>query len=204
MKPIRRDLSRYHFPPRDQAEDIPKRILRLAKRSEKIMRKCARTGSAKHADAQELVREMYRCAFLAQEHVFGMGDRLRVQERIAEKTMFKHQAEVFEAEREAVHGFVSEAISDSFDPHGYFVYLLWGGPHLQSPLYVGMSTNIFGRLGTHLYDKRKHSYVTSVQLIRCESEPVMRKLELKLIRKYRPAWNIKGVERGSAPRLRYS
>lgn len=167
---------RYHFPARDRAEEIPGRILRLARRAMTLSK-------------AELTRELYSCAAAAQEHVLGMSTRLTIQERIAER----HEYELDDAKREGAQGFVSEAVGDSFDPHGNFVYLLWG-TNPSTPLYVGQSTNLFSRIGNHFSNPQKRQCIKSVQFIRCRSVAIMNGLEARLIYQYSPPWNVRGID----------
>lgn len=87
---------------------------------------------------------------------------------------------------------VSSRIGDAFDPHGYYVYLLWGDD-LETPLYIGQSRNILGRLGSHLNDNGKRWQIKSVQLIKCNGKPTMDRTEAALIREYKPPMNTVGV-----------
>lgn len=169
---------RYHFPARDRAEEIPGLILRLARR-------------AKSLTKDELTHELYRCAAAAQEHVLGMSKRLTIQERIAER----HEWELDDARRESVRGFVAAAFCDGdvFDPNGYFVYLLWGR-NPDTPLYVGRSTNVFRRVGDHMGNPQRRTSIRNVQFLRCRNEDAMIRLEWTLILKFKPPWNIQGVE----------
>ena len=169
--------QRYHFPARDRAEEIPGRILRLARR-------------AKTLTKAELTRELYQCAAAAQEHVLGMSTRLTAQERIAER----HQWEVDDARREGVRGFAAALFceGDVFDPNGYFVYLLWGS-NPDTPLYVGRSTNVFARVGAHMNNRRRRGSVRGVQFLRCANATVMAELEWTLILKFQPPWNVLGI-----------
>jgi hypothetical protein len=88
------------------------------------------------------------------------------------------------APREPVAG------GDSFElnPHGFFVYLLWGDSPTK-PLYVGKTTNIFQRLGTHMSDPEKWRLTKRVEVKRCESAIAMNAKEASLIRRYRPPMN---------------
>ena len=87
---------------------------------------------------------------------------------------------------------VSSKIGDSFDPHGYYVYLLWGDDD-ETPLYIGQSRNVLSRLGTHMQTPDKRSVVTSVQLIKCSGHSTMCRTEAALIREYKPPMNTVGV-----------
>jgi predicted GIY-YIG superfamily endonuclease len=86
---------------------------------------------------------------------------------------------------------VSSRIGDAFDPHGYYVYLLWGDSD-QTPLYIGQSQNVLGRLGDHMRNKDKRFMVTSIQLIKCSGEATMKRTEAALIKEYNPPMNTVG------------
>lgn len=87
---------------------------------------------------------------------------------------------------------VSSRIGDAFDPHGYYVYLLWGDDD-ETPLYIGQSRNVLGRLGSHLQDREKRHLVRRVQLIQCSGVATMNRTEAALIREYLPPMNTVGV-----------
>lgn len=90
-----------------------------------------------------------------------------------------------------------EALADSFDPHGFFVYCLWGVA-LDRPLYVGCSSNVLSRLGSHLSDRGKRDLVRRVTITRCATRVVMMRTERRLIAELQPTLNIVGV----SPRVR--
>lgn len=83
-------------------------------------------------------------------------------------------------------------IDGIFTVPDFAVYQLFGEDHDQ-PLYVGESTNVFSRIGTHLTDPRRRAAVRAISITACASLEKMHKLEAALIDKYQPAWNIKGV-----------
>ena len=87
---------------------------------------------------------------------------------------------------------VAKAIGTSFDPSGYFVYLLWGEGDTDRPLYVGQSANILARLGQHIGATHKRQLVRRVQLIKCDDRETMNTTEEQLIRQFHPVWNIAG------------
>jgi predicted GIY-YIG superfamily endonuclease len=87
---------------------------------------------------------------------------------------------------------VSSRIGDAFDPHGYYVYLLWGDDD-ETPLYIGQSRNVLGRLGSHMTNNDRRNLVKSVQLIKCSGKRTMDRTEAALIREYKPPMNVKGV-----------
>jgi predicted GIY-YIG superfamily endonuclease len=94
----------------------------------------------------------------------------------------------------ALDGLVMQNLDGRIDPGGFYVYLLWGDDETR-PLYVGQSTNIFSRLGSHMSDPKKRYRIQTVSVIRCETERQMGTTELRLIRKYRPELNTAGVSR---------
>ena len=96
------------------------------------------------------------------------------------------------AANEAAVGIAATAFGDAFDPHGWFVYLLWGDDP-EIPLYVGQSRNVLGRLGGHLQDPDKNPHVRQVALIRCDDRDAMHRTEWRLIRHYQPPWNTVGI-----------
>jgi excinuclease UvrABC nuclease subunit len=81
----------------------------------------------------------------------------------------------------------------AINPHGFNVYILLTGLDV---LYVGQSTNILARLGSHLSDPSKRSAVTSVRIISCKTKREMDQLEMSLIGFYQPPLNIRGKEPG--------
>lgn len=91
-----------------------------------------------------------------------------------------------------VRNTVSSRIGDAFDPHGFYVYLLWGEDP-DTPLYIGLSRNVLGRLGAHMNNADRRDQIRSVQLIKCSGESTMKRTEAALIREYRPPLNTIGV-----------
>jgi predicted GIY-YIG superfamily endonuclease len=90
---------------------------------------------------------------------------------------------------------VSARIGDAFDPHGYYVYLLWSNDD-ETPLYIGRSQNVLSRLGSHMSNTDKRYAVKSVQLIKCSGERTMIRTEAALIREYNPPLNKVGTNGG--------
>lgn len=76
----------------------------------------------------------------------------------------------------------------SFDPRGYYVYVLWSED--DACVYVGCSTNILARLGTHMAPGNKGSAVAKVTLTRCDDKKTMLLLERRLISALRPRYNV--------------
>lgn len=85
------------------------------------------------------------------------------------------------------------AVADGFDPRGFFVYELWGEDSSR-PLYVGQSSNVLARLGSHLGDAVKRASVRRVSLIRCRDFEQMDRLEARLIAQHQPPWNVIGTD----------
>lgn len=75
---------------------------------------------------------------------------------------------------------------------GFFVYCLWG-ENRHVPLYVGMSSNVLSRLGTHMQMPNRRNLIERVTLIRCRDERDMRKRERDLIAVLQPPLNIAGI-----------
>jgi excinuclease UvrABC nuclease subunit len=110
---------------------------------------------------------------------------------------WQYRDQVKAQKRRVAADWVSERLTDRFDPSGYFVYLLWGESD-DVPIYVGQSNNICGRIGTHMsnwYGWR----IRSVSLIRCTTEIKMTRTERQLIRRYQPELNRAGKSGGSGP-----
>ena len=85
---------------------------------------------------------------------------------------------------------------DAFDPHGFFVYFLWGDDP-DDPIYIGKSSNVFGRIGDHVYSMGH--LIERVTLVRCPGEREMGDTETRLIALYKPRLNCAGV-RARPPR----
>lgn len=75
------------------------------------------------------------------------------------------------------------------DPWGYFVYVLWS---YDKAVYVGLSTNLLSRLGSHMGERAKRVVVTRVTVTRCKSERQMRDTEARLITQWQPPMNTVG------------
>lgn len=84
------------------------------------------------------------------------------------------------------------ALTEAIDPSGFFVYCLWGTSD-RRPVYVGRSTNVVARLGSHMGDQVRRGLVRRVTLTRCPDFESMCLLERQLIAQYRPELNIAGV-----------
>jgi predicted GIY-YIG superfamily endonuclease len=125
----------------------------------------------------------------AQETIAGLIERERLA--ASEQTAKRFYERIEKIKRSAAVNTVAEGISDTFDPHGCFVYLLWGDDD-KTPIYVGQSTNILSRLGSHLGQWDKKTMTRRVQLIRCADRAVMESTEQALIREYQPLLNIAG------------
>jgi hypothetical protein len=68
-------------------------------------------------------------------------------------------------------------------------YVLWGEDQ-ERPLYVGKSTNVLARLGTHLADPVKRSQIRRWTIIECADGPSrLDEAETMLIAHYRPRYN---------------
>lgn len=92
-------------------------------------------------------------------------------------------------------------------PHitGFYVYALFGDdPNV--PLYVGQSTSLLGRLGSHLSDAERRTEIRRIAVTPCGSRPEMYLLERTLIEQLRPIWNVAYLadRRGTGRRKRTS
>lgn len=81
---------------------------------------------------------------------------------------------------------------DGINPRGWYVYILWPGKDAEKPLYVGRSSNIFARLGSHMNDPQKRYDTWWVSIIECNGETDMCETEGRLIGHYRPRLNVVG------------
>jgi predicted GIY-YIG superfamily endonuclease len=81
---------------------------------------------------------------------------------------------------------------------GCFVYIIRGAN--DEPLYVGKSINVLGRIAGHfaqggqLNKPEKRALAVRIQLIRCANADAMHAMETRLIRLYRPPWNVMGID----------
>lgn len=82
--------------------------------------------------------------------------------------------------------------SQTIDPAGCYVYVLWGADR-EVPVYVGQSMNICQRIGAHMSDREKRALTRGIELIPCASADLMDSTELRLIREYRPLLNVVGA-----------
>jgi hypothetical protein len=121
----------------------------------------------------------------------AVHERWVAKVRAAERSTARRDREVDAALSRAVS---INMVDHSFDPHGYFVYLLWGDEEAQ-PLYVGQSTNVLGRLGQHMQAEDRRHRVRRVQVLRCRGKVDMDRTERRLIALYQPPLNIVGVVR---------
>jgi hypothetical protein len=87
----------------------------------------------------------------------------------------------------------TEIAVEDFNPHGFFVYLLWSATE-DRPLYVGMSTNVLARVGTHVVNPAKRPRITRVTLVKCFSAEDMEQTEGRLIEFYEPELNQLGPD----------
>jgi excinuclease UvrABC nuclease subunit len=83
-----------------------------------------------------------------------------------------------------------------FNPHGCFVYFLMDKK--GETLYVGTSTNILARLGSHMGDSHKRGRVGAVSVmaygpVNKENRGRMLFAERMFIGLHQPPWNIIGV-----------
>lgn len=95
--------------------------------------------------------------------------------------------ELFESQEIDLAPGVAESLLQAkpFDPHGFFVYVLFDN---KRALYVGQSINVLSRLGAHMTRDRRQ-FIHSVRVYRCANRSRMDRLEIDLIRYYSPPWN---------------
>lgn len=128
----------------------------------------------------------------AEEHIGAILERLQYKEEIARLPEWN----IENAKKEAVAGIANVEIGDCIDPHGHFVYILWGE---DEPIYIGMSSNILSRIGRHMDSSDKRAATKRIQLIRCIDRAKAADTEWSLIGKYCPRLNIAGTRGGSRP-----
>lgn len=145
-------------------------------------------------DAEDVVAALQR-------YVFGLSCDLKTLTDKVDLALEKMVGQAGQKERDRkarLRHTVSSRIGDAFDPHGYYVYLLWGDDD-ETPLYIGQSRNVLSRLGSHMTNKDRRYLVRSVQVIKCSGAATMNRTEAALIREYNPPLNTAGcVARVSA------
>lgn len=141
--------------------------------------------------AEEIIAEAVATAKqvsqVASMHLKGSVERATRKENALEKALAA-------AEKRVTAGLdvLISTAEDHLDPHGYYVYLLWGARE-DAPLYVGQSTNIYGRLGDHMRAADRRYRVKRITVIRCKTASQMEQTEMRLIRHYRPELNTAGI-----------
>lgn len=88
----------------------------------------------------------------------------------------------------------TSALAESIEPSGFYVYCLWGDDP-DRPIYVGRSSNVLSRLGSHLSSRLRRRMVRRVTLTKLNTYRQMCDHEARLIRHYQPALNVVGVDR---------
>ena len=137
------------------------------------------------------VDEVGECILRLQGHAFAVGKALEQLQRLEQSLINKHKA-TEQARQAAVGRIVEQGLNDRFNPHGFFVYLLWGTDE-NTPIYVGQSSNVLSRLGSHLGNREKRQLTRHVQIMRCANKSAMDRTEGALIRRYQPPLNVIGV-----------
>lgn len=105
------------------------------------------------------------------------GERLERREQIA---------------RSDLASFVTAA-PGGFNPHGWWVYLLWPSKDADAPVYIGRTGSIFERIASHWRGREKLYGTHWITLIQCADERTMERTEERLIRHYQPQFNKHGV-----------
>jgi len=126
----------------------------------------------------------------AQERARTVEDR-REREGIWYEQQMRRQAEAIARD---FAGMGAADLSQGIDPHGYYVYCLWG-EDTEKPIYVGKSSNILARLGSHMSDPTRRYRTEKVTLVRCKTEKEMDRTEFRLIQCHQPELNTMGVIR---------
>lgn len=96
-------------------------------------------------------------------------------------------------EQLALNGTGDRLLPSLVDPHGFFVYTLYGD--FYAPLYVGQTANVFRRVGEHCQDPKKSLLIRRVGLLRCDTRDQALELERRLIKALTPKWNVIGRKR---------
>lgn len=127
-------------------------------------------------------------------HCFSQVAALHLQgaaERLDRKGAAEDRArKVYESKLDRLHAAnLNEA---GFAVRGFCVYFLWSSD-TDRPLYIGQSTNVLSRLGSHLGDREKRARVERVTILRLSTRRGMDTEERRLIRLHRPPWNLAGV-----------
>ncbi|OHV52786.1 MULTISPECIES: GIY-YIG nuclease family protein [unclassified Frankia] len=157
------------------------------------IRRAAAHGLVSDPDAvlDAIAPELVAVKALAEEAAL----RITVETERRERTERAHTRVLRVVEsrvRNALANLVVTAVDREFNPHGCFVYLLWGTDP-DRPLYVGKSTNILARLGQHMSDSTRRYRVQRVTVIRCRDGRQMDRTEGRLIEEYQPTLNIQGI-----------
>jgi predicted GIY-YIG superfamily endonuclease len=79
----------------------------------------------------------------------------------------------------------------NFDAKAHYVYLLCDAK--GEPIYVGRSSNVFGRIGQHMQVRERRAATKAVSLIPCDSVAETKTVEMALIKLYRPPLNVYGL-----------
>ena len=119
-------------------------------------------------------------------------DLRRLEARSATRWESKYHAARFRVKQQAQRiseQWIGDQLDNGFNPHGFFIYLLWENP--DQPIYIGQSSNVCGRLGTHVSSNYGWR-IKDVTLIRCQSEEQMKITEAELIDLYQPELNRAG------------
>lgn len=106
--------------------------------------------------------------------------QLRFAERSRERT-----------EREAARDVGTSQPGPLEHPHGFYVYHLWS--HSDGLLYVGLSTNILSRLGSHLVTPDRRRHIGRVTATEYPDRGAMVRAEEIAIRAHQPPWNRLGI-----------
>jgi hypothetical protein len=138
------------------------------------------------SEAAETVR---RIALVASGCLRGAVERATRRENAAARATAQAETRI----AFALDG-IASATGAYLDPHGFYVYLLRESAG-KPPIYVGQSTNILSRLGSHMTAPDRRYRVKHIEVLRCKNRRQMDLTEARLIRHFKPELNTMGVDR---------
>lgn len=111
--------------------------------------------------------------------------KVQWEQLIGNDRELRHSRRLFREQLASGQPVFIECLEPPVGPH---VYLLWGADD-QTPLYVGQSKTVLGRISNHLQDAEKRKLTKRVQLISCQHALQMCEMEAVLISRLRPPLN---------------
>jgi hypothetical protein len=174
-------LPRHRFD-RDAAAALPGAIHDIGKEVE-IAALELRTAADNPATVEELSARIEDIGYRIRMKWFALNEYMNAaMERIDIQEVRRDDAIA-----EVTRNLQSVNIADAFNQQGFFVYLLIG--HHDKPIYIGQSTNILSRLGSHM-SGNKRELTSKVQIIRCRNKKSMNLTESILIKQHQPMLNV--------------